>query len=107
MESTIPVVTLCHILLNVIDGETQYFATPNEIDCEGAIKIPENAIWVALGNTKNNWIEIHPVEIDNPVLQDYIEDPSYYEVVLDESYGLLPGVRADIENCRLFALLTD
>lgn len=105
MKSTTPVVTLCHALLNIIDGGTQYFATPNEIDCEGAIKVPENAVWVSLGNTETNWIEIHPVEIDAPILQEFIEDPCYYEIFLDESYGLPPWVAADIEDCRWFAEL--
>ena len=107
MEATIPVVTLCHILLNIIDGGTQYFAAPNEIDCEGAIKIPENALWTALENTETNWIEIHPVEVDDPTLKEFIENPDYYEVVLDESYSLPPWIADDIEGCRWFAELDE
>lgn len=106
MENAIPTVTLCHVLLNIIDGGTQYFATPNEIDTEGAIEVPENALWVSLGNTEENWIEIHPVEVDDPTLQEFLDDPDYYEIVLDDAY-LPPWVVADTEDCRWFAELID
>ena len=90
-----PIVTLSHIVTNIIDGGTQYFAYPND-----PTQIPENAIWVSLGNTDNNWIEIHPVdEVDIPTTD------GDFEVVLDDDYpSPSPSwVLANTENSRWFA----
>ena len=88
-----PIVTLSHILINIIDGGTQYFAYPNDLT-----QIPEKAIWESLGNTDNNWIEIHPVDE-----VDILTTNSDFEVVLDDEYPLPSWVLANTENCRWFA----
>ena len=101
MENTKPVVELCHILVNIIDGGTQFFADP------GDVELPEDVIWVTLGTTENNWIEVHPVGNDDSLLlKEFLK--SGYEVVVSNEHHLMSQVRYDcvtadtIGDCRWF-----
>lgn len=97
MENAKPVVVLAYILIGVTDGQKQYFA--DAIDNN----IPEDAVWVGLGDTDNNWIQIYPIRKDEPVLLGEFLKSGYYEVELDVRDVLPLWATTDIENCRWFA----